>query len=42
MTLALIIAVLGAWWLVTVALATGVFKVRRHHHHYKEGWRQSG
>ena len=38
-TLSLIIAVLAAWWLVTVALATGAFKVRRHHphHHHEEG-----
>ena len=38
MTLSLTIAVLAAWWLVTVALATGVFKVRRHHpqHHHEE------
>ena len=41
MTLSLTIAVLGAWWLVTVALATGVFKVRKHHHHHEDGGHQS-
>jgi heme/copper-type cytochrome/quinol oxidase subunit 2 len=41
-TLSLIIAVLVAWWLVTVALATGAFKVRRHRprHHDEEGEHQ--
>jgi len=33
----LILAVLFGWWLVTVALATGAFRVRRHHsHHHNE------
>ena len=38
MTLSLVIAVLAAWWLVTVALATGAFKVRRQHpqRHHEE------
>ncbi len=38
MTFSLVIAILVAWWLVTVALATGAFKVRRHHpqHHDEE------
>ncbi|MFZ0897815.1 MAG: hypothetical protein WBP65_24715 [Candidatus Sulfotelmatobacter sp.] len=41
-SLSLILAVLFAWWLVTVALATGAFKVRRHHlhHHDKDGEHQ--
>jgi uncharacterized MAPEG superfamily protein len=41
-TWSVIIAVLAAWWLGTVALATGGFKVRRHHprHHHEEGEHQ--
>lgn len=35
MELSLILAVLAAWWLVTVAVATGAFKVRRHHPHHQ-------
>ena len=44
MTLSLAIVVLAAWWLVTVALATGAFTVRRPHpqHHHEEGKHQSG
>jgi len=40
-TLSLTIVALAAWWLVTVALATGVFKVRKHHHHHEDGGHQS-
>ena len=42
MALSLIIAVLVGWWLVTFALTTGTFKVRRHHphHHREEGEHQ--
>lgn len=29
----LILAVLVGWWLFTVALATGAFRVKRHHPH---------
>lgn len=42
-SLPLILAILFGWWLATVALATGVFKVRRHHprHHDQEGEHQN-
>jgi len=41
-SLSLILAVLFGLWLVTVALATGTFKVRRHHprHHHQQGEHQ--
>jgi hypothetical protein len=36
MELPLILAVLAAWWLITVAVATGALKVRRHQPYHHE------
>ncbi len=35
-SLSLILAVLVGWWLFTVAIATGAFKIRRHHSHHHD------